>query len=98
MIFEWDEAKRQSNIEKHGIDFVDILPAFQARDRLIFRDNRGNHTEDRYILFAPIKGRLCCAVYTIRNDTIRLITARKCNDREVKHYEQKKNDQSSADR
>lgn len=23
MVFEWDEAKRLSNLEKHGLDFVD---------------------------------------------------------------------------
>lgn len=25
MKFEWDEVKRQTNIRKHGIDFVDAM-------------------------------------------------------------------------
>lgn len=30
MRYEWDEAKRQSNIQKHGIDFVGIEKAFDG--------------------------------------------------------------------
>ena len=33
MEFEWDDAKRLSNIEKHGIDFRDALDVFDARPR-----------------------------------------------------------------
>jgi len=31
MEFEWDEAKRQANILKHGIDFVDAGAIFDRR-------------------------------------------------------------------
>jgi uncharacterized DUF497 family protein len=31
MDFEWDEAKRQANILKHGIDFVDAMGIFTSR-------------------------------------------------------------------
>jgi uncharacterized protein (DUF4415 family) len=27
-MFEWDEAKRQANLAKHGIDFLDVLGVF----------------------------------------------------------------------
>jgi uncharacterized DUF497 family protein len=30
MKFTWDEAKRLSNIEKHGIDFADVPPMFDG--------------------------------------------------------------------
>src|SRR5689334_16457646 len=30
MAFEWDEAKRLANIEKHGIDFADITEMFNG--------------------------------------------------------------------
>lgn len=30
MEFEWDEDKRQSNIRKHGIDFVDVPAVFDG--------------------------------------------------------------------
>ena len=28
MHFEWDETKRETNIEKHGIDFIDAIAVF----------------------------------------------------------------------
>jgi len=28
MGFEWDEAKRLANLDKHGIDFIDIPEVF----------------------------------------------------------------------
>ncbi len=28
MDFEWDDAKRRGNLAKHGIDFIDLLPAW----------------------------------------------------------------------
>jgi len=30
MKYTWDEAKRQANIEKHGIDFADVPPMFDT--------------------------------------------------------------------
>ena len=30
MIFEWDEGKRRSNIEKHGLDFTDAALFFRG--------------------------------------------------------------------
>jgi len=30
MKFEWDEAKRKSNIKKHGFDFVDAEKVFNG--------------------------------------------------------------------
>ena len=28
MVFEWDESKRDSNLQKHGVDFVDAVKIF----------------------------------------------------------------------
>lgn len=30
-VFEWHDVKRQSNIEKHGLDFIDAVPVFDGR-------------------------------------------------------------------
>jgi uncharacterized DUF497 family protein len=32
MRFQWDEAKRQSNLQKHGFDFVDAPTVFAGDD------------------------------------------------------------------
>lgn len=46
-----------------------------------------NATEERYQLTGMIEKRLFVVVYTPRRDAIRVISARKANQREVKHYE-----------
>ncbi len=67
MKFEWYEAKRQSNVDKHAFDFVDILPGFEHVDRLIFEDSRRDYGEGRFILFAPIEGAfVLCSLYNTR--------------------------------
>jgi uncharacterized DUF497 family protein len=30
MRFEWDERKRHINLEKHGLDFFDVMGVFSA--------------------------------------------------------------------
>jgi len=30
MTFEWDERKRLSNLEKHGLDFFDVITVFES--------------------------------------------------------------------
>ena len=39
MEFEWDEGKRRSNLEKHGVDFVDAM-LILADAPLILEDMR----------------------------------------------------------
>jgi uncharacterized DUF497 family protein len=41
MRFEWDEDKRQSNIEKHGLDLIRAARLFDGRPRLDAASPRG---------------------------------------------------------
>jgi len=47
MDFEWDESKRQANIVKHGIDFVDAGAIFE-RHFIETEDRRRDYGEPRY--------------------------------------------------
>jgi uncharacterized DUF497 family protein len=88
MQFEWDEAKEQINIEKHGIDFSTAALVFGDENRIEFFDERHSTEEDRYITIGSINGMLTVimVVYTDREDTIRIISARKANEAERKVY------------
>jgi uncharacterized DUF497 family protein len=86
-VFEWDDQKRQANIEKHGIDFADIKPIF-TNPIVEFIDNRRDYGEIRTILLGQIKGRVLCVVYTQRGSIKRIISARKANKREQRKYYQ----------
>jgi uncharacterized DUF497 family protein len=89
-VFEWDENKRQSNIDRHGIDFLDVLSLFSHPDALAFEDARQDYGEDRFILLCRDNGRLFHVAYTQRGERIRIISARRGNKRERRYYERRK--------
>lgn len=87
MEFEWDEAKSEACFMERGFDFAYAIGAFLDPDRVVRADTRWNYGEDRYQLLGSIEGRGFLLVYTLRAETIRIISARKANQREVEDYE-----------
>jgi len=87
MNFEWDEAKSEVCFQSRGFDFAYALRAFLDPDRLVHQDLRRNYGEDRYQLMGRIESRLFVVIYTMRQGAIRIVSARKANQREVKQYE-----------
>ncbi|MDO9117132.1 MAG: BrnT family toxin [Nitrospira sp.] len=86
--FEWDEAKRQANLAKHGIDFLDVQEMFRSL-MLVGVDERKDYGETRQIGFGFIRGRLMVVAFAERKPgLIRIISARKANKREEKHYQE----------
>ncbi|MDJ0843762.1 BrnT family toxin [Crocosphaera sp.] len=85
--FEWDENKRQANIEKHGIDFADLERIFT--NPFIQRiDNRIDYGETRIILLGQLDGVILYIVYTWRGNVCRFISARRANQGERNKYHQ----------
>lgn len=87
MNFEWDEIKNEACFRERGFDFAYAARAFFDPNRNIRADTRHSYGEDRYQLIGRIEQRLFVLVYTQRDDTIRIISARKANPREVRHHE-----------
>ena len=87
MEFEWDELKSEACFQKRGFDFTYAAQAFVDPDRTIEIDNRRDYGEERYRLTGNIKGRLYVVAYTTRDGIIRIISAHKANQREIKRYE-----------
>jgi uncharacterized DUF497 family protein len=87
MLFEWDEAKRLSNIEKHGIDFSDAFQMFDRRPRLDIGSRRRG--EDRFLSVALLDGRHATVVWISRGeDVIRIISFRRARRAEERQYRQ----------
>ena len=87
MNFEWDEAKSESCFTQRGFDFAYAARAFFDPNRIVHADTRRSYGEERYQLMGMIEQRLFVVVYTVRHDAMRIISARKANQREVIHYE-----------
>ncbi len=50
-IFEWDEAKSLTNVEKHRVSFYEAQFAFLDENRLIAKDLSHSENEDRFFCF-----------------------------------------------
>ena len=87
MKFEWDEDKSDTCFKERGFDFVYALRAFLDPKRIVRKDTRWSYGEDRYQMLGAIEHRVFVVVYTIRSGAIRIISARKANQREVTDYE-----------
>lgn len=85
--FEWDLAKSEACLLRRGFDFAYALNAFGDRDRLVFADDRRDYGEERYRLLGVVDQCVFCVVFTFRDTTLRIISARKANRREVAQYE-----------
>jgi uncharacterized DUF497 family protein len=85
--FEWDEKKRASNLEKHGIDFEDATEVFYGVN-LLRRSHRNN--EERWIAIGETERRIVAVVFTRRGDALRIISARRAGKNEERQYRNQK--------
>ena len=84
MDFEWDEAKRLANIEKHGVDFLRAQMLFDGRRVITAPSLR--RSEARYATTGAIEGRFYTVVWTWRGETVRIISARRAHHGEEATY------------
>jgi uncharacterized protein len=84
--FEWDDAKAEANLAKHGVSFAYAARAFLDEGRVDLDVSRTADGETRRKLVGVIEGRLYAVVYTVRRGRIRLISARRCNAKEERAY------------
>lgn len=87
MRIEFDPAKDASNQEKHGLSLA-LAAALDWDEALVWVDDRYEYGELRMIALAPETGILYYVAFVDRGDARRIISLRKANRREVKHYVQ----------
>jgi uncharacterized DUF497 family protein len=85
MEFEWDEAKRQSNLARHGFDFANVA-RFDWGAAEIGRDLRFDYGEERFTAYGIMDGRLMVIVFTRRAAATRVISFRRANRKEGRIY------------
>ena len=86
MEFEWDEEKAAQNEKKHGIPFPFAARVFLDENRLEWADTRQEYEEPRWITIGLIEGFEIAVSYTLREDVIRIISARKAERHEREDY------------
>ena len=84
MDFEFDPRKNDINREKHGIDFLEAqqlweVPNFVAATAYI-------DGEPRWSILGELRGRLYVAIFTKREDRVRLISCHRVDGRWEREY------------
>jgi uncharacterized DUF497 family protein len=82
--FEWDEKKRQINIEKHGIDFARAKEIWERKT--INNPPRKRAGEPRCTTVGESEGRIIAVIWTPRGGNCRIISARRARRNERRDY------------
>ena len=83
--FEFDQKKSNSNLEKHGIDFIDAQLLWFDTDLLEIPVK--TEDEPRFLVIGRINGKHWSAVITYRDSRVRIISVRRSRNEEVFYYE-----------
>lgn len=76
--FEWDPAKNQTNLQKHGVSFDLAQFAFADPNRVILEDLEHSDHEQRYFCLGKVAEGILTVRFTVRDKTIRIFGAGYC--------------------
>ena len=85
MLLEWDDEKRQQNIQKHCVDLLYAALIFEG-PTLNKVDDRHDYGEERFVALGLVDGDPFTVVYTMRGENIRLISAWKGGRKDYEKY------------
>ena len=86
MHFTCDPNKSRANYFKHGI-VLEFAQYLDWTKKVVWQDVRYNYNEVRMSGLVPLEGKVYAVVYVLHAEFTRMISLRKANKREAKHYE-----------
>jgi uncharacterized DUF497 family protein len=87
--FDWDEGNREKNWQKHQVATGECEEVFFNQPLLLREDLMHSTTESRSLVLGQTNaGRYLFIAFTVRHDTIRVMSARDMNKKERDRYEQ----------
>jgi uncharacterized DUF497 family protein len=85
--FDWDDANARKNWERHRVTPEEAEDVFFHEPLVLRGDTRHSRREKRfYALGQTSRGRKLFAAFTIRRESIRVISVRDMNRREQEPY------------
>ena len=86
--FEWDQGNITKNWDKHDVSTGECEQIFFNKPLIVKRDRRHSEFENRYFVLGRTNiNRLLFAVFTVRNEKIRIISVRDMTPLEIERYE-----------
>ena len=86
MDIEFDPAKDELNIAKHGISLGFGAVVFLDDSHLLLASPRPIDGEDRFKLIGMVDGKLYTVVHVYRGNVVRFVSVRRSNDGEERLY------------
>jgi uncharacterized DUF497 family protein len=87
--FEWDPAKADANLRKHGVTFEEAVTAFGDPLSVLLPDPDHSESQERHLLMGQSDGgRLLVVAFPERPPRTRIISARLATRRERHQYEE----------
>jgi uncharacterized DUF497 family protein len=87
--FEWDRRKDSANRLKHGVEFAEATTVFNDPLSIVIPDPAHARDEDRFVIIGlSSQQSLLVVVHTVREERIRLISARRATKHERRQYEE----------
>lgn len=83
----WDEAKRQANLRKHGLDFADVDEVLDSRYRMDVAIVRGGEQRVQSVSYALSFLAVLTVVHTERDGAARVISFRRASTAERRAYD-----------
>ncbi len=94
--FDWDEGNRDKNKEKHGVTTEECEQVFFNQPLFVSVDYKHSEEEPRFFVLGHTDlGRRLFIVFTVRNNKIRVISARDMSKKERKIYEELSNEENT---
>ena len=87
MHVDWDPNKAKANRADHGVSFPDAEVVLYDPNGITREDERAEGEQRFVTVGLDALARVLVVVYTYRDDTIRMIAARKATRNEVRTYE-----------
>lgn len=85
MRYTFDPSKQAANVAKHGV-FFSAAHDFEWESALVEVDRRHAYGETRFIAAGLIGERVHVMVFNLRETSVRIISLRRANSREVRRY------------
>ena len=84
--FQWDDTKAAQNFAKHGVSFDAARSVFKDPFAVEYSDDREDYGEERFIIIGLVETRLVFVAFTMRDEMIRIISARAAEPFERREY------------
>jgi uncharacterized protein len=86
----WDEVKRQTNLQKRGLDFADLEDGFEWGNMLLVPAHPGLDGRPRVMAVAMMDGKLMTIVFApLGSEAISIVTMRRASQSERRNYDRR---------